>query len=109
MNWNLCLEVKQMAKKKTPDELRLRNSTAEFLTFAYQTGGDGVEVRVQDGTIWLSQKNMGALFETTTENVVMHLKRIYADGELSEQVTAKDFLVVQTEGSREVRRSLKHL
>jgi hypothetical protein len=40
-----------MTKKKKPNELRLRNSTAEFLTFAYQTGGDGVEVRVQDGTI----------------------------------------------------------
>jgi hypothetical protein len=58
-----------MAKKKTTNELRLRNSTAEFLTFAYQTGGDGVEVRVQDGSIWLSQKNMGALFETSSDNV----------------------------------------
>jgi hypothetical protein len=45
-----------MPKKKSPNSMRLRNSTAEFLTFAYQTGGDGVEVRVLDGTIWLSQK-----------------------------------------------------
>ena len=45
-----------MTKKKSPKSVRIRNSTAEFLTFAYQTGGDGVEVRVQDGTIWLSQK-----------------------------------------------------
>jgi hypothetical protein len=48
-----------MPKKKSPNSLRLRNSTAEFLTLAYQTGGDGVEVRVQDGTIWLSQKTWG--------------------------------------------------
>ena len=48
-----------MSKKKTPKSVRIRNSTAEFLTFAYQTGGDGVEVRVQEGTIWLSQNNMG--------------------------------------------------
>jgi hypothetical protein len=41
------------AKKNTPNELRLRYSTAEFLTFAYQTGDDGVEVLVQEGTIWL--------------------------------------------------------
>jgi hypothetical protein len=41
--------------------VRLRNSTAEYLTFAYQTGGDGVEVRVQNGMIWLSQKPWAAL------------------------------------------------
>ncbi|MEY4569051.1 MAG: hypothetical protein RLZZ398_490 [Verrucomicrobiota bacterium] len=61
-----------MSKKKSTNSVRIRNSTAEFLTFAYQTGGDGVkvrvEVRVEDGTIWLSQKNMGLLFETTPEN-----------------------------------------
>ncbi|MCX6858447.1 MAG: hypothetical protein NTV80_26525 [Verrucomicrobia bacterium] len=50
-----------MPKKRSPNSVRLRNSTAEFLTFAYQTGGDGVEVWVQDGTIWLSQK-MGIPF-----------------------------------------------
>jgi hypothetical protein len=48
-----------MPKKKSPNSVRLRNSTAEFLTFAYQTGGDGVEVRVENGTIWLSQKKHG--------------------------------------------------
>ena len=97
-----------MPKKKSPDSLRLRNSTAEFLTFAYQTGGDGVEVRVQESTIWLSQKNIGQLFETTPENVLMHLKNIYADNELSEAATAKEFLAVQTEGKRQVQRSILH-
>jgi len=48
-----------MPKKKSPNSVRNRNRTAEFLTFAYQTGGDGVEVRVQNSTIWLSQKNIG--------------------------------------------------
>lgn len=76
----------------------LFNSTAEFLTFAYQTGGDGVDMRVQDVTIWLSQKNIGQLFETTPENVLNHLKNIYAENELSEPETAKEFLAVQTEG-----------
>ena len=45
-----------MSKKKSPNNVRIRNSTAEFLTFAYQTGGDGVEVRVQDGTIKVGGK-----------------------------------------------------
>ncbi|MDR0382330.1 MAG: cell filamentation protein Fic, partial [Oscillospiraceae bacterium] len=84
-----------MSEKKTPNKLRVRNSTAEFLTFAYQTGGDGVEVRVQDGTIWLSQKNMGQLFDTSPDNIGLHLKNIYADGELTESATAEDFSVVQ--------------
>jgi len=78
-----------MPKKKSPNSVRIRNSTAEFLTFAYQTGGDGVEVRVQDGTIWLSQKSLGQLFETTPENVLMHLKNIYGENELLESATAK--------------------
>ena len=97
-----------MPKKKSPDSVRIRNSTAEFLTFAYQTGGDGVEVRVQDGAIWLSQKNIGQVFETTPENVLMHLKNIYAENELSETATAKEFLAVQTEGKRQVQRSILH-
>ena len=97
-----------MPKKKSANSVRLRNSTAEFLTFAYQTGGDGVEVRVQDGTIWLSQKNLGLLFETTPENVLVHLKNIYAENELPEAATAKEYLAVQTEGKRQVQRSILH-
>jgi hypothetical protein len=97
-----------MPKKKSPNSVRLRNSTAEFLTFAYQTGGDGVEVRVENGTIWLSQKNMGLLFETTPENVLVHLKNIYAENELAELATANEFLAVQTEGKRQVQRSILH-
>ena len=102
-----------MPKKKSPNSVRLRNSTAEFLTFAYQTGGDGVEVRVQDSTIWLSQKNMGRLFETTPENVLMHLKNIFAEKELAEDsvakfflATAKEFSAVQTEGKRQAHAGL---
>lgn len=87
-----------MPKKKSPNSVRIRNSTAEFLTFAYQTGGDGVEVRVQDGTIWLSQKNMGLLFETTPENVLMHLKNIFAGKELAEDSVAKVFLATAADG-----------
>lgn len=87
-----------MPKKKSPNSVRIRNSTAEFLTFAYQTGGDGVEVRVQDGTIWLSQKNMGLLFETTPENVLMHLKNIFTDKELAEDSVAKVFLATADDG-----------
>jgi hypothetical protein len=97
-----------MKKQHKNNELQIRNSTAEFLTFAYQSKGDGVEVRVQDGTIWLSQKNMGLLFDTSTDNISLHLKNIYAEGELDEISTAEDFSVVQQEGNRAVCRTVKH-
>ena len=65
-------------------------------------------MRVQDGTIWLSQKNIGLLFDTSTDNIGLHLKNIYAEGELDEVSTTEDFSVVQQEGSREVCRTIKH-
>ena len=83
-----------MSNKK--QEVVIHNSTAEFLVFAYQSKGDGVEVRVQDGTIWLSQKNMGLLFDTSSDNVGLHLKNIFKAGELSETSTTEDFSAVAT-------------
>jgi len=86
-----------MAKPKSPNKsLIIRNSTAEFLTFAYQSQGDGVEIRVQDGTVWLSQKNIGQLFDTSSDNVGLHLKNIFKDEELQENSTTEDFSVVAT-------------
>ena len=79
-----------MRKEEARGKRIIRNSTAEFLVFAYQNGGDGVEVRVQGGTIWLSQKNIAALFDTSTDNVRLHLKNIYAEGELDEGATAEE-------------------
>jgi len=97
-----------MNKKDENNKLQIRNSTAEFLTFAYQSKGDGIEVRVQNRTIWLSQKNMGLLFDTSTDNIGLHLKNIYVEGELNEFSTTEDFSVVRQEGSREVCRDVKH-
>ena len=97
-----------MNEQKKNNALQIRNSTAEFLTFAYQSRGDGIEVRVQEGTIWLSQKKMGLLFDTSTDNIGLHLKNIYTEGELHEISTAEDFSVVQQEGSREVCRMVRH-
>jgi hypothetical protein len=78
--------------------LRIRNSTAEFLIFSYQTGGDGVEVRVQDGTIWLSQKLMGQLFDTSTDNIGLHLKNIFNEEELSADPVTEVFSVTAADG-----------
>jgi hypothetical protein len=91
-----------------PKTLQIRNSTAEFLIFTKQANENGIEVRVQDGTIWLSQKLMAALFDCSTDNISLHLKSIYSEKELTESATAEDFSVVQKEGSREVQRLVKH-
>jgi len=78
--------------------LQIRNSTAEFLIFTKQTGENGIEVRVQDGTIWLSQKLMAALFDCSTDNISLHLKNIFAEGELDENSVTEDFSVTATDG-----------
>ncbi len=67
-----------------------------------------VEVRLEGESVWLTQKQMAELFATTPENVLMHLKNIYREGELEASATTKDFLAVRQEGKRQVKRQLKH-
>ena len=76
----------------------------------FQEADQPVEVRldVRGDTVWLTQRQMGVLFDTTSENILMHLKNIFQDDELREVATAKDFLAVQNEGNRRVQRTLKH-
>jgi len=88
--------------------LQIRNSTAEFLIFTKQTNAEDIEVRVQNGTIWLSQRLMALLFETSIDNIGLHLKNIYAENELTEKSTTEDYSVVRQEGKREVCRNVKH-
>ena len=71
-------------------------------------GKTRVDVRFDTDTVWLTQRQMSEVFDTTPENVLIHLKNIYKDGELPENATTKDFLVVRTEGKRKVKRQLKH-
>lgn len=74
----------------------------------FDAANQPVQVRLEGETVWLTQRQMAEVFSTTPENVVMHLKNIFRDGELDEAATAKDFLAVQTEGKRQVQRYLKH-
>jgi hypothetical protein len=81
-----------------PKTLQIRNSTAEFLIFTKQVGENGIEVRVQDRTIWLSQKLMAALFDCSTDNISLHLKNIFAEKELDEISVTEDFSVTAADG-----------
>ena len=66
-----------------------------------------VKVAIKDESIWVTQRGMAELFGCTSDNISLHLKNIYADGELSEISTTEDFSVVQSEGSRQVTRSVR--
>lgn len=67
-----------------------------------------MQVRLEGETLWLSQAQMAQLFDTSTDNISLHLKNIYREGELAEEATAGDFLAVRQEGVRQVQRRLKH-
>ena len=84
--------------------LEIRNSTAEFLTFLAENKEDGVQVVYKDENIWATQAAMAELFGCSNDNVGLHLKNIYAEGELQESATAEKISVVQLEGTRKVSR-----
>ncbi len=67
-----------------------------------------IEVRLEGGTVWLTQSNLAELYQTTPQNITLHIGAIYAEGELDEEATCKDYLQVRREGNRDVRRALKH-
>lgn len=74
----------------------------------YEGPGGAIEVRVDRESVWLTQRQMAELFDTSTDNISLHLKNIYADSELEEPATTEEYSVVQQEGGRQVRRTLKH-
>lgn len=83
--------------------------TGEFLLYQTEDGRTRIQCRFADETIWLTQAQISELFQTTPQNVTLHLKAIFAEGELDEMATCKDYLQVRQEGSRDVSRSLRHL
>ncbi|PXF61548.1 MAG: cell filamentation protein Fic [Candidatus Methanogaster sp.] len=79
-------------------KLQIRNSAAEFLIFTAQSGDDGIEVRYEDETIWLTQKLIAALFDVTVPTVNEHLKNIFAGGELQQDSVIRKFLTTAADG-----------
>jgi hypothetical protein len=81
---------------------------SEFLLYQTEDGRTRLEVRLEKDTVWLTQAQMAELFQTTPQNMTLHVKAIYAEGELEESATCKDYLHVRREGKRRVSRHLKH-
>ena len=81
-----------------------QENKSQIIIYQTENGETKLDVRFQDETVWLTQKLMAKLFQTTSQNITMHLKNIFEEGELEESSTCKDFLQVQKEGEREVKR-----
>ena len=99
-----------MDKSKGKEQITIRSSAAEYLTYVASTGEqqDSIEMRYEDENIWLTQKIMAALYDVDVRTISEHIRRVYADSELDEGATIRKFRIVQTEGSRQVSREVNH-
>ena len=96
--------------KKKKGEIPIRSSAAEYLTYVASVGDQqgSIELRYEDENIWLTQKMMATLYDVDVRTINEHIKKIYSDSELEEDSTIRNFRIVQTEGSRQVTRDIKH-
>ena len=92
------------------DKITIRSSAAEYLTYVASVGDqqNSIEMRYEDENIWLTQKMMATLYDVSLPTINAHIKKIYADSELEESATIRNFLIVQTEDSRKITRNTKH-
>ncbi len=95
---------------KGKEQITIRSSAAEYLTYVASTGEqqDSIEMRYEDENIWLTQKMMAALYDVTAPTVNEHIKKIFADSELQPEATIRKFRIVQSEGARQVSREVNH-
>ena len=95
---------------KKEADISIRSSAAEYLTFIAATGDsqESIEMRYENENIWLTQKMMAQLYDVDVRTINFHIQKVYEDGELEEGATIRNFRIVQTEGSRQVSREVKH-
>ena len=87
---------------KNKNEITIRSSTAEYLTFIASTGNseNSVEIRYENENIWLTQKMMAALYDVDVRTINYHIKKIFNDGELRENAVIQDFRITATDGKQ---------
>jgi hypothetical protein len=83
-------------------------SQSSIILYQTEDGRTRIQCRFENNTVWLTQALIAELFQVTPQNVTLHLKAIYKEGELDETATCKDYLQVRTEGGRQISRALKH-
>ncbi len=87
--------------------MKNKNKNNQIIIYSAENGETKIEVQMKDETVWLSQKQMAELFDCSVDNVGLHLKNVYFEGELIENSTTEESSVVQTEGGRSVNRPIK--
>ena len=83
------------------------NANGDIIIYQTDDGLTKIDVKVQDETVWLSQQQMAELYDTTKQNISLHIKNVFDENELNENSTVKEFLTVQKEGNRSVERTIK--
>ena len=93
---NKYLQKETSYLKKKKDEITIRSSAAEYLTYVASIGGqqDSIEMRYEDENIWLTQKMMATLYDVDVRTINEHIKKIYSDSELEEDSTIRNFRIV---------------
>src|SRR5699024_318829 len=87
--------------------MNVQNET-DILIYQTEDGNTKIDVRLENETVWMTQKSISELYQTSSQNITLHIKNIYKEAELDEESTCKLYLQVQNEGSREVKRKAKH-
>lgn len=85
----------------------MENKT-DILIYQTENGKTKIDVRLEDETVWMTQKSIAELYQTTPQNITLHIKNIYLESELEESSTCKDYLQVRNEGNRTVQRNVRH-
>ena len=88
--------------------IKMQKNENNIIIYQDEDGVTKVSVRLVDEDIWLTQNQIAEIYKTTQENISMHIKNIYKDGELENNSTNKKFLLVQNEGNRQVKRNIDH-
>lgn len=83
-------------------------TAGELILYTTEDGSVEIQLRAEDGSVWVTQAEIAALFQTTPQNITLHVKSIFAEGELQPEATCKERLQVRQEGGRQVKRNQKH-
>ena len=86
----------------------MKSGNTEIIIYQTEDGRAKIDVRMEDHTIWLTQAQMTELFQTTKQNISLHINNVFEEGEIELSSTVKEYLTVQNEGGREVSRNVKH-
>ncbi len=81
---------------------------SDLIIYQAPDGSTKIDAFIENETVWLTQNQMADLFQTTKQNISLHLKNIFEEGELDEKATVKDYFTVQKEGNRSVKRKISH-